>query len=200
LAPGHSVYGEKLYRIKDVEYREWNAYRSKLAGAILKGLKEMPVKLGSKVLYLGAASGTTPSHVSDIVGLQGKVYAVEFSARIVRELLLVAQVRPNMFPILADARFPNVYAPLVEDVDVLYIDIAQPDQTDIAIRNARQFLKSGGSMLLAIKARSIDVTKDPEEIFKAETTKLENAGFDVLEIVDLEPYDKDHAMVLAKLG
>jgi fibrillarin-like pre-rRNA processing protein len=200
LAPGHSVYGEKLYRIKDVEYREWNAYRSKLAGAILKGLKKMPIKLGSRVLYLGAASGTTPSHVSDIVGSQGKVYAVEFSARIVRELLLVAQVRPNMFPILADARFPNVYAPLVEDVDVLYIDIAQPDQTDIAIRNARQFLKSGGSMLLAIKARSIDVTKDPEEIFKVETSKLENAGFDVLEIVDLEPYDKDHAMVLARLG
>jgi fibrillarin-like pre-rRNA processing protein len=200
LAPGHSVYGERLFRVKGTEYREWNAFRSKLAGAILKGLKEVPIVEGTKVLYLGAASGTTPSHVSDIVGKEGKVYAVEFSARIVRELLLVAQERPNMFPILADARFPNAYAPLIEDVEVLYVDIAQPDQTDIAIRNARQFLKSGGHMLLAVKARSIDVTKDPREIFKAEEAKLRDAGFIVKEIVNLEPYDKDHAMILAKYG
>ncbi|MGC9106451.1 MAG: fibrillarin-like rRNA/tRNA 2'-O-methyltransferase [Thermoprotei archaeon] len=200
LAPGHSVYGERLFRVKGIEYREWNAFRSKLAGAILKGLNEVPIAEGTKVLYLGAASGTTPSHVSDIVGKEGKVYAVEFSARIVRELLLVAQERPNIFPILADARFPNAYAPLIEDVEVLYVDIAQPDQTDIAIRNARQFLKPGGHMLLAVKARSIDVTKDPREIFKAEEAKLRDAGFAVKEIVNLEPYDKDHAMILAKYG
>ncbi len=200
FAPGHSVYGERLLKINGVEYREWNAFRSKLAGAILKGLKEVPIKKGSKVLYLGAASGTTPSHVSDIVEGEGKVYAVEFSARIIRELLLVAQSRSNLFPILADARFPNTYAPLIEDVDVLYVDIAQPDQTDIAVRNALQFLKDKGHMLLAIKARSIDVTKDPKEIYKAEVEKLKDNGFEVKEIVQLDPYDKDHAMVLARLG
>ena len=199
FAPGHSVYGERLLKINGVEYREWNAFRSKLAGAILKGLKEVPIRKGTKVLYLGAASGTTPSHVSDIVEETGKVYAVEFSARIVRELLLVAQSRINLYPILADARFPNAYATLIEDVDVLYVDIAQPDQTDIAIRNAIQFLKEGGYVMLAIKARSIDVTKDPKEIFKAEAEKLKEANFEIRDIVQLDPYDKDHAMVLARL-
>ena len=198
LAPGYSVYGERLIKYNGVEYREWNAFRSKLAGAILKGLKENPVKKGVKVLYLGAASGTTPSHVSDIVEKEGKVYGVEFSPRVVRELILVAQRRPNLFPILADARFPQSYMPLIENVDVLYVDIAQPDQTDIAIYNAKIFLKEGGSLLLAIKARSIDVTKNPEEIFKEEASKLEKNSFDVKQVINLDPYDKDHAMVLAR--
>ncbi|MCH1771336.1 MULTISPECIES: fibrillarin-like rRNA/tRNA 2'-O-methyltransferase [Metallosphaera] len=198
LAKGFTVYGERTVNYDGVEYREWNAFRSKLAGAILKGLKENPVKKGSKVLYLGAASGTTPSHISDIVESEGKVYGVEFSPRVVRELILVAQHRPNLFPILADARFPQNYSSLVEDADVLYVDIAQPDQTDIAIYNARYFLKDNGHLLLAIKARSIDVTKDPTEVFKAEAEKLRNEGFDIMQIINLNPYDKDHAMVLAK--
>ncbi|AWR97797.1 fibrillarin-like rRNA/tRNA 2'-O-methyltransferase [Acidianus sulfidivorans JP7] len=198
FAPGYSVYGERLIKYNGIEYREWNAFRSKLAGAIMKGLKENPVKKGSKVLYLGAASGTTPSHVSDIVEKDGKVYGVEFSPRVVRELILVAQRRPNLFPILADARFPQSYMPLVEDVDVLYVDIAQPDQTDIAIYNARMFLKTDGYLLLAIKARSIDVTKDPSEIFKMEAQKLEKSNFDVKQVINLDPYDKDHAMAVAR--
>ncbi|BCU71168.1 fibrillarin-like rRNA/tRNA 2'-O-methyltransferase [Stygiolobus caldivivus] len=199
LAPGHNVYGEKLIKISGIEYREWNSFRSKLAGAIQKGLKKNPIVRNSKVLYLGAASGTTPSHVSDIVEMQGKVYAVEFSPRVVRELILVAQHRPNLFPILADARFPQYYRALVEDVDVLYVDIAQPDETDIAIRNAEFFLKDNAYLMMAIKARSIDVTKDPKEIYKAEVKKLEEKGFDILEVIQLDPYDKDHAMVLAEL-
>ncbi|MEM0067676.1 MAG: fibrillarin-like rRNA/tRNA 2'-O-methyltransferase, partial [Saccharolobus sp.] len=142
LAPGYNVYGERLIKYKGIEYREWNAFRSKLAGAILKGLKYNPIKKGSKVLYLGAASGTTISHVSDIIENKGNVYGVEFSPRVVRELLLVAQRRPNIFPILSDARFPQNYKGLVETVEVLYVDIAQPDQTDIAIYNAQFFLKS----------------------------------------------------------
>jgi Fibrillarin-like rRNA methylase len=199
LAPGFTVYGERTFKYRDAEFREWNAFRSKLAGAILKGLKESPVKRGSRVLYLGAASGTTPSHISDIVELSGKVYSVEFSPRVVRELILVAQHRPNMFPILADARFPQNYSAIVEDADVIYVDIAQPDQTEIAVYNARFFLRDRGHLLLAIKARSIDVTKDPSEVFKAEAEKLKNEGFEVTQILNLHPYDKDHAMVLARL-
>lgn len=198
LTSGISVYGEKLIKFEGVEYREWNAFRSKLAGAILKGIKFNPVKKGIKVLYLGAASGTTISHVSDIIELEGKAYGVEFSPRVIRELLLVAEHRPNIFPILADARFPQFYKSLVEDVDVLYVDIAQPDQTDIAIFNAQFFLRSNGYMLLAIKARSIDVTKEPTEIYKEEVNKLKSNGFEIEDIVQLDPYDKDHAMVLAR--
>ncbi|MDT7861105.1 MAG: fibrillarin-like rRNA/tRNA 2'-O-methyltransferase [Saccharolobus sp.] len=198
LAPGYSVYGERLIKFEGIEYREWNAFRSKLAGAILKGLKCNPIRRDVKVLYLGAASGTTISHVSDIIELKGKAYGIEFSPRVVRELLLVAQRRPNIFPILADARFPQNYRTLIEDVDVLYVDIAQPDQTDIAIYNAQFFLKVNGYMLLVIKARSIDVTKDPKEIYKSEVEKLENSNFEIEQIINLDPYDKDHAMVLSK--
>ncbi|MEM1626222.1 MAG: fibrillarin-like rRNA/tRNA 2'-O-methyltransferase [Sulfolobaceae archaeon] len=198
LTPGINVYGEKLIRYKGVEYREWNAFRSKLAAAILKGLTQNPIRKGHKILYLGAASGTTVSHISDIVEQEGKIYGIEFSPRVIRELLMVAQHRPNILPILADARFPNLYKPFVEYADIQYVDIAQPDQTDIAIYNAENFLKANGYMFLAIKARSIDVTRDPREIYKEEVKKLENAGFEIIQIVQLDPYDKDHAMVLAK--
>ncbi|MEM1883448.1 MAG: fibrillarin-like rRNA/tRNA 2'-O-methyltransferase, partial [Candidatus Bathyarchaeia archaeon] len=129
LAPGRDVYGERLIRYKDVEYRLWDPYRSKIAAAILKGLKAMPIKPGHKVLYLGAASGTTASHVSDIVGEEGHVYCIEFAPRPLKELINnVCRYRPNMSPILADARFPEKYAYLIEKVDVIYCDIAQPEQ------------------------------------------------------------------------
>src|SRR5919199_4845942 len=68
LVEGNSVYGEKLVRQKGIEYRVWDPYRSKLAGAIKKGLNNLPIKKSMRVLYLGASTGTTVSHVSDIVG------------------------------------------------------------------------------------------------------------------------------------
>lgn len=197
LVPGKRVYGERLFRYGDSEYREWNAYRSKLAGALLKGLKELPISFGSRVLYLGAGSGTTPSHVSDIVGREGVVYAVEFAPRVMREFLVVAEDRKNIVPILADARIPTRYRYIVETVDVLYADIAQPDQAAIVSDNARFFLKDGGYLLMAVKARSIDVTMEPSEVYKREIDVLKNSGFEILDVVHLEPFDKDHAMVYA---
>ncbi|GAY26438.1 fibrillarin-like rRNA methylase [Desulfurococcaceae archaeon AG1] len=197
LVPGKRVYGERLFRQGNVEYREWNAYRSKLAGALLKGLKENPVTRGSRVLYLGAGSGTTPSHVSDIVGMEGIVYAVEFAPRVMRELLVVAEDRGNLIPILGDARMPYKYKNIVETVDLLYADIAQPDQAAIVSENARFFLKDNGYLLMAVKARSIDVTMEPSEVYKREIDILKDNGFEILDVVHLEPFDKDHAMVYA---
>ncbi|MEM3229250.1 MAG: fibrillarin-like rRNA/tRNA 2'-O-methyltransferase, partial [Fervidicoccaceae archaeon] len=173
-------------------------YRSKLAGAILKGLSAVPIEEGSKVLYLGAAAGTTPSHVSDIVGNNGIVYSVEFAPRVMREFLLVAKDRRNLVPILADARLPSTYSHIVDLCDVIYADVAQPEQASLVIENAKWFLKDGGHVFLAIKARSIDVTKEPTEVFKREISTLEKGGFETISVVHLDPYDKDHAMVLAK--
>ena len=198
LAPGKRVYGERLFKWGDKEYREWNAYRSKLAAALLKGLSELPVKEGDSVLYLGAGSGTTPSHVSDIVGPEGRVYGVEFAPRVVRELIVVAEDRPNLYPILGDARFPERYRSLVEAVDGIYADVAQPEQAGLVARNAGFYLKDKGWLLLAIKARSIDVTKEPSEIYRREIETLKNNGFEILDVVHLEPFDKDHAMVYAR--
>jgi fibrillarin-like pre-rRNA processing protein len=147
LDTGKSVYGEKIIKIDDLEYRIWEPYRSKLAGAIFKNLREHPIKESSSVLYLGASTGTTVSHVSDIVGNKGMVFAVEPSVRVAREFLEnVASRRKNVIPILMDARRFLHYYSYYGSVNVVYSDIAQPDQTDIAINNCKCYLKLGGDL------------------------------------------------------
>ncbi|MEM0326380.1 MAG: fibrillarin-like rRNA/tRNA 2'-O-methyltransferase [Desulfurococcaceae archaeon] len=197
LVPGHRVYGERLFRFEGVEFREWNAFRSKFAAALLNGLAEQPVREGHSILYLGVASGTTASHVSDIVGPRGRVYGVDIAPRVLREFLMVADVRKNLLPILGDARKPQEYRHVVELVNGIYADIAQPDQAAIVADNADMFLMDGGYLLLAIKARSIDVTKEPSEIYRREVNTLKERGFEIIDVVHLEPYDKDHAMIYA---
>jgi fibrillarin-like pre-rRNA processing protein len=199
LVPGVKVYGEDLYLIKKTEYRAWNAYRSKLAASIEKGIEEITISEGSAVLYLGAASGTTPSHVSDIVGGKGKVFCIEFSARVMRELLEVATPRSNMIPIMADARTPSSYRPYLESVDTIYCDVAQPEQAKLLADNADMYLRKQGSVMIAIKARSVDVTKDPNDVYRQEMDVLESRGFKIIDIKDLEPFDKDHAMIVARM-
>jgi fibrillarin-like pre-rRNA processing protein len=199
LASGHSVYGERLVKFQGAEYRVWDAFRSKLAAAILKGLITVPIKPNHKVLYLGAASGTTVSHVSDIVGEDGFVYCVEFASRSIRDLVNnVCAFRPNTSPILADARLPETYAVLVEKVDDVYCDIAQPEQAAVLANNAKSFLKEDGWVMLAVKSQSIDVTKKPSDVYKEEVNVLRNRSFHVEQVVPLEPYDKAHAMITAQ--
>jgi fibrillarin-like pre-rRNA processing protein len=200
LTPGLTVYGERLIHVKNVEYRIWDAFRSKLAGAILKGIQTVPIESGSKVLYLGAASGTTPSHVSDIIGDGGHQYCIEFAQRSLRDLVNnVAAYRSNISPFLADARLPEKYAMFINGkVDTIYCDVAQPEQAKLLADNADVFLKPSGWVMLACKAQSIDVTLAPETVYRQEANVLRKRGFEVKEIVDLEPYDKAHAMILAQ--
>ncbi len=196
LAPGRKVYNEDLVLRDGVEYRTWDPFRSKLAAAILKGLPDDLVKEGARVLYLGASTGTTASHVSDVVGERGVVVGVEFAPRVAREFVeRVARERRNVIPFVADARDPSKYS--VTEVDVVYCDIAQPDQTEIAMENCSRLLKKGGTLLLVVKARSIDVLKEPERVYAEERKKLEEAGFRVLEVIELSPFDKDHALFYA---
>jgi len=196
MAPGKKVYGEKIIKKGKNEYRQWDPHRSKLGAAIMNGLKEH-VKPGSKILYLGASTGTTPSHVSDILGEDGFMYGIEFAERVFRNLLDLCKNRSNIAPILADARKTEHYN-WIEDCDLVFTDIAQPDEVDIAIRNADEFLKKGGLLMIAIKTQSIDVTKQPEQIYKEEKKKLEQAGYKVLQLVDLEPFEQKHALLVAK--
>ncbi len=152
------------------------------------------------MLYLGASTGTTVSHVSDIVGSEGLVLGVELSARVGREFLeKVAKTRANVIPFISDARETEKFLGFGE-MDVVYCDIAQRDQTEIAIANARRHLKKGGRLLLVVKARSIDQLKEPSLVFKEEAQKLRDAGFRVERVIDLRPYDKDHALVSATMG
>ena len=200
LTPGLRVYGERLFKFKYVEYRVWDAFRSKLAGAILKGLQNVPIEPGFNVLYLGAASGTTPSHVSDIVGDSGHVYCVEFAQRSLRDLVNnVAAYRTNISPLLEDARMPERYAMFISGkVDTIYCDVAQPEQAKLLADNADVFLKPSGWVMLACKSQSIDVTMDPNDVYRQEANILRKRGFDVKEVVDLEPFDKAHAMIVAQ--
>jgi fibrillarin-like pre-rRNA processing protein len=193
LVPGKRVYGEKLAGDK----REWDPTRSKLGAAIMNGLKEMPIKEGSVVLYLGASTGTTISHVSDIVGKNGFVYGIEFAERVLRNLLDLANERKNLAAIKADARKTLEYS-WIEECDVVFVDIADPQETEIAIHNAKEFLKNSGCLMISIKSQSIDVTKKPKDIFEQEKLKVERAGFKVVQLIDLEPYEAKHAMIIAK--
>ncbi len=197
LAPGTRVYNEELLNIGGKEYRSWDPYRSKLAAAIIKGLPDDAVQEGERVLYLGTSTGTTPSHISDIIGSKGLLIGVEFAPRVAREFLEnVARVRQNVIPYVADAREPEGYNTM-GNVDIVYCDVAQQDQTEIAIRNCRAHLRNRGRLILVVKSRSIDVTREPDEIFREERSKLEKERFEVIWVANLKPFDKDHAMILA---
>ena len=197
LVPGNQVYNEKLVQHKGSEYRIWNPFRSKLAAAIMNDLKNFPFNQKSDVLYLGVSTGTTISHISDIVNQGGTIFGIEHASRVARDFLdRVATHRKNIVPIIQDARRPEEFFSVYKKVDIVYVDIAQPDQTNIAIENCRLYLKSGGYLFLVIK--SIDVVKDPKMVIKDEIKKLETL-FEIKQTIDLHPYDKDHAMVIATL-
>uniref|UniRef100_A0A2K5DR33 Fibrillarin n=1 Tax=Aotus nancymaae TaxID=37293 RepID=A0A2K5DR33_AOTNA len=200
LVPGESVYGEKRVSIPEgddkVEYRAWNPFRSKLAAAILGGVDQIHIKPGAKVLYLGAASGTTVSHVSDIVGPDGLVYAVEFSHRSGRDLINLAKKRTNIIPVIEDARHPHKYRMLIAMVDVIFADVAQPDQTRIVALNAHTFLRNGGHFVISIKANCIDSTASAEAVFASEVKKMQQENMKPQEQLTLEPYERDHAVVV----
>lgn len=197
LTPGVKVYDEILKEIQGVEYRIWNPKRSKPAAAIHNGLKTFPFRKGSRVLYLGIASGTTASHLSDVIEDTGVIFGVEVAHWIIRDLLKLSESRRNIVPILESARRPQNYSWLVTEVDVVYEDVAQPDQVEILIRNADLFLKSGGIAMIAVKASSIDVTLPPKKIYKiVEKEVLETGRYELLESVDLSPYHPKHALMI----
>jgi fibrillarin-like pre-rRNA processing protein len=181
------VYSERMLG----NARVWDPFRSKLAALYYDGTG-VEITSDTRVLYLGAANGTTVSHVADYADV---VYAVEFAPRPMQDLLEVARRRKNIVPIMADATRPEQYAPLVESVDLVYQDVAQPDQATIAIRNSA-FLRSGGKMILMLKTRSVDVRKEPDLVFKETVEALVSAGFVVQESLWLLPYHQDHAAIV----
>ena len=186
---GEPVYGEPT----DGPWRAWDPNRSKL-GAMLELGMDTGLEGGETVLYLGAASGTTVSHVADVAG---PTYAVEFAARPARDLLEAADSRPRLFPLLADARKPETYAHVVEaGVDAIVQDVATRGQARVALEN-RRFLADDGRLLIAIKARSEDVTRDPDAVFTDVRAELED-GYEVLEARRLEPYHADHLGIVAR--
>ena len=197
LVKGQRVYGENLYREGDLEFREWDPKRSKLGAALMRDVNQIGIKEGDYILYLGASTGTTVSHVSDMVGEKGLIYALDFAPRVLRDMVFVAERRNNIAPILADANKPETYAHLTSEVDVVFMDVAQRNQVEIFLKNCKMYLKQGGFGLLALKARSIDVTKNPKDIFKKVRFELEKE-MTIVDYRELDPYEKDHAFYVVK--
>ena len=194
--PGTSVYGESLPREGGIEYRRWDANRSKLAAYLKCGGRVWGFRATSSVLYLGAGSGTTASHVSDICR-EGTITAVEISARAFRDLLRLAETRPNLVPVLGDATKPETYGGRLGAVDVLYQDVAQRDQAGIFLKNIR-WIAPGGTGYLMVKARSEDMAQAPARIFEAAKLELLNAGLKILDLRVLSPYQLDHAALVVQ--
>lgn len=202
LLPGRSVYGEALVKRKlgngVMEFRSWDPFRSKLAAAISNRLRNFPFREGTYCLYLGASTGTTVSHLSDIVRNEGRVFAVEMAPRVAREFLEnVVKYRKNVMPIVEDAKHPERYSSVYGKISVVYCDVAQPDQTEIAIKNCEDYLTKG-TLFLVVKASSINALKPKRQVFQEQADLVQNSGFNMLELIDLEPFDKNHAMIVAE--
>ncbi|XP_057425427.1 rRNA 2'-O-methyltransferase fibrillarin 1-like [Lotus japonicus] len=198
LLPGQAVYNRVVVQNEDgtqVEYKIWNSFSSKLAAAIFAHSDNIHIKPGSKVLYLGTACGATISLLSDIVGPSGLVYAVGCSNVSGPDLVNMAAMLTNVIPIIEDPRYPAKYVTLVGMVDVIYSDIAQPDQTKILGLNASHYLKTGGHFVLSFKTNCIDSTQDPESVTRSEVRKLKKEQFNPREQTTLLS-EADHYVLI----
>ena len=193
LNPGKRVYDERLYRDRGIEYREWSTTKSKVGAALAKNVCPLKLNKGDYILYLGVASGTTASHLSDIVGDKGLIFGLDVSSRVLRELYFLAHKRKNIIPILADCALPDTYTKKICKVDFLIQDISQKSQVGIFLKNLK-FLKKGGRAFLSIKARSIDVTKQPRKIFEMVRRQLLEAKMNIIDYKTLDPLELDHCV------
>lgn len=197
LDPGRDVYGEVLVADGGVEYRRWNPKRSKVSAALHSGLTTLPFKEDSVVLYLGASSGTTVSHISDICE-KGLIFSVEFSVPPFTKLTQLSKRRGNIIPILEDANHPERYAQYLSKADVMVQDISQRNQAEILMLNARTFARADTPMLFAVKSRSIDAAKAPSLVF--EKVKSELSGLcRIVQTVDISSYEEDHVLFVVHL-
>ena len=199
LTPGKVFFDEKVIVQKDGEFREWDACRSKLAAVILKGCKNTFIRKGDVVLYLGVSHGYTASYVSDIIGKEGVVFGVDPAPRVMRDCVFLAKKRKNIIPVMGDSNHPEEYLDKVSLADVVYQDIAQRNQAEIFLKNVEMFLKPGGYALLAVKARSIDISRKPKQIFSEVRRELEGK-MKVVDFRTLEPYQQDHCFIICKWG
>ncbi|KKM85127.1 hypothetical protein LCGC14_1292160 [marine sediment metagenome] len=198
LAIGKRVYGERLLNFKGTEYREWDPFRSKLAALILENPISNFFSENLNCLYLGASSGTTVSHLSDIL-LSGIIFGVEFAERSIRQLIQNTSNRKNVVPILGDARFPVSYAKYIfTEIDLIYQDVAQPRQSEIAIANCNYYLKDDGILIIAIKSQSIDSIKKSEYIYTQEKANFEKAGYKILESININKFAGNHIILIVK--
>ena len=197
LTPGITFFDEETENFQNKDYRQFDARRSKLGAGILKGLSQLGLKEKDKVLYLGASHGYTPSYISDIIGKEGFIFALDFAPRVVRDLVFLCEKRKNITPILGDANQPQTYQSRLLPVDFVYMDVAQKNQAEIFLKNCKMFLKKQGFGLLAVKSRSVDITKKPKQVYN-EVRRLLEKEMTVVDYKILDPFEKDHCAFVVK--
>jgi fibrillarin-like pre-rRNA processing protein len=185
------VYGENLLTVKGIQYRSWNPYRSKLAAVLTKKDISLPFQSTTKILYIGAATGTTVSHLSDICS-EGLIYAVESSPVAAKTFLDLVKQRENIIPIIEDANHPDRYIHMLSLVDFIYQDISQRNQAEIFLKNLRLFLKQDREGVIMVKARSIDVALKPSKVFSLVKNQLKDEGIKIKNMIELSPFERDH--------
>lgn len=197
ILPGKAPFDERIIKEKKDEYREFDPMRSKLAAAIVKGCTNVGIRKNDVVLYLGASHGYTISFISDLVGWEGLIFGLDHAPRVMRDLFFLAEERVNIVPLLANANNPYEYSDKICSVDIVYQDISQKNQAEIFVNNCQQFLKEDGYGLLAVKAKSIDIKRKSKDIFVEIRKKLEKE-FTVIDYRILEPFQKDHCLIIVK--
>ena len=197
ICPKKTPFQERIAKEGNIEYREFDPTRSKLAAMIMKGCTNVGIRPDDVILYLGVSHGYTSSYISDMIGPNGLIFGIDPAPRVVRDLVFLAQQRKNIAPILADANHPEQYIGRVSQADIVYQDIAQRNQAEIFMKNVDLFLKEGGYGLLAVKARSIDIRRKPKQLFE-EIRKILDRKYKVIDYKILDPYEKDHCMIIIK--
>ena len=215
LVKGNQCYNERLVQLNGEEYRIWKHYRSKLAAGIIHGLEILPIIEKSRILYLGASQGITASHISDMIGPEGIIYAVEHSHETAKKLQEeVTSKRKNIKPIIMDAAKPSQYQIIDRKVDVVYVDLDQPNEMEIAILNCKMYLQVGGYLLFMVKTRSVDhyqgkkfiindkseLVNTTEEINTKKYTTMDSlkVNFEILQQINLADFFKEYSMIVAK--
>ena len=191
-------YEENLVEMNGKQYSIWNPYTSKLAAAIINGLEIFPILKKTKILYVDPATEKTVKHISDIVGINGKIFVVRDVMKNSKNFLeQIVKNRSNIFTIIPDKTNPARLTGMTEMVDVIYIDIAEHNQTEIAIQNCKNHLRIGGFLMLIVPTKNIDFTNNPSKKNQEERKKLQTS-FDIIQEINLTDFFKEYSMVIAK--
>ena len=191
-------YKENLVQTNGKRYSIWNPYTSKLAAAIINGMEIFPILKKTKILYLDPTTEKTVKHISNIVGINGKIFVVRDVMKNSKNFLeQIVKNRSNIFTIIPDKTNPARLTGMTEMVDVIYIDIAEHNQTEIAIQNCKNHLRIGGFLMLIVPTKNIDFANNPSKKNQEERKKLQTS-FDIIQEINLTDFFKEYSMVIAK--
>ena len=194
----NEVYNEKLIKINGKQYNLWNPYTSKLAAAIVNGMEIFPILKKTKVLYLNDTIEKTLSHISDIIGVNGKIFILrDINENSKNFLENVMNDRTNVFTITRDNGDPAKFSSKTEMVNVVYVDITQHNETEVAIQNCKRYLTDGGFLMLVVPTKKIDFVNNPNGQNLEEIQKLQSS-FEIIQQINLTDFFKEHSMIIAK--